>query len=453
MKKNKGKKTFGLILMFLIFTAILLSIFLCDSSRVGEANVFSLEINEMEENFDWKYIKRIDADAYLYKGPLITDELVDEILDIGGVKDVVLGTKVSVLMDYITFPGQGVSGWNYEIFRREAEKGYGVSFQSGYSPINDDKYNVLRGYNDTAKADYFRTGALKLIDGKHITDGDGYKVLISKEMAELNQLSVGDTINTKMRLYDSLQNGLGSTNMEIDLEVSGIFKVNKEQNLEGYPLKEDVAVNYMFVNNKTVLEYDQLYRQIFILDETPVYTSADFFVRNPLRLDSLMKKAENVADDTYFSAEKTVEIDNDLAKAYRRINRTSFVLTGWFGLTGFILLIMFFRKGLFKKKDLVALVASMVLATGVAFVGTGFAGNLMMKFIGVETSVEEEENDPMEVPLIENELRKYYESYELKCNVVEAGPFKKDVSVVMLAVGEVALVMMCGLALVLGKKK
>lgn len=407
----------------------------------------------MEENFDWKYIKRIDADAYIYNGPLITDELVNEIKDIGGVKDVCLGTKVSVLMEYITFPGEGVASWNYEINRREAEKGYGVSFQSGYSPVNDDKYNVLRGYNDTSKADYFRTGALKLVDGKHITDEDGYKVLISEELAEVNQLSVGDTFNTKMRLYDSLQDGLGSTNMEIDLEVAGIFKVNAEQNLEGYPLKEDVAVNYMFVNNKTVREYDQMYRQIFILDETPVYTSADFFVRNPLRLDSIMDKAEDVADGTYFKASSTAEIDKDLAKAYRRINRTSFVLTGWFGLTGFILLIMFFRKGLFKKKDIVALAAAMVLATGVAFVGTGFAGNLMMKFIGMETSVDEEENDPMEVPLTEQELRKYYESYELKCNVVEARPFQREVSVVMLVAGEAAVLMMCGLAFVIGKKK
>lgn len=452
MKKNKGKKIFGLILMFIIFTAILLSVFLCDSSRLGEANVFSLEINEMEENFDWKYIKRIDADAYIYNGPLITDKLVNEIMDIGGIKDVVLGTKVSVLMEYITFPGQGVAGWDYEIKRREAEKGYGVSFQSGYSPVNEDKYNVLRGYNDTSKADYFRTGSLKLVDGKHITDEDGYKVLISEELAETNHLSVGDTINTKMRLYDSLQDGLGSTNMEIDLEVAGIFKVVAEQNLEGYPLKEDVAVNYMFVNNKTVFEYDQLYRQIFILDETPVYTSAEFFVRNPLRLDGIMDKAEEAADDTYFSAEKTVEIDKNLAKAYRRINRTSFALAGWFGLTGFVLLIMFFRKGLFKKKDLAALVAAMVLATGAAFVGTGFAGNLMMKFIGVETSVEEEK-DPMEVPLTEQELRKYYKAYELKSNVVEAGAFQRDVSVVMLAAGEVALVVMCGLAFVIGKKR
>ena len=95
----------------------------------------------------------------------------------------------------------------------------------------------------------------------------------------------------------------------------------------------------------------------------------------------------------------------------------------------------------------------MILATGVAFVGTGFAGNLMMKFIGVETLAEEEETDPMEIPLTDKELRKYYESYELKCNVVEAGPFQRDVSVVMLAAGEVALVAMCGLAFVVGKKK
>lgn len=453
MKKNKGKKIFGFIVMFLMFTAILLSIFLCDSSRIGEANVFKLVVDEDEEMFESKYVKRIDGDMYLYEGPLITEELTDEILDIGGVKKASLGTKVSVLMESINFPGKGVGNYDYEIQKSEASKRYGAYYGSGHMLGSEDKYNVLRGYNDTALINYFRTGALKLVEGNHFTDEDGYKVLISDELAELNNLSVGDTFATKMQLYDSLQKKLGMTIMEIELEVAGIFKVNEEQDLEGYPLKEDIAVNYMFVNNKTVREYDQMYRQIFLLDEEPfVYTSAEFFVGNPLRLNAIMDKAEDVADGTYFSAKSTAEIDKDLAKAYRRINRTSFVLTGWFGLTGFILLIMLFRKKLFTKKDIVTLLISMILATGIAFVGTGLAGDLMMKFIGVEEQVSEE-RDPMELPITVQERKAYYEYYELKCNVVEAGPFKRDVSVVMLAAGEVALVMMCGLAFVLGKRK
>ena len=453
MNKNKGKQVTGIVIIFFIAVFLLLSLFLWDSSRIGEGNIFALEINEDEQLFGARYIKRIDGDLYTYDGPMITDTLVDEIMDIGGVKKASLGTKVSVLMETINFPGAGTGNWDYELQKKESSKRYGAYYGAGYTVASTDKYNLLRGYNDTELADYFRTGALKLVEGSHITDEDGYKVLISKELAEQNGFSLGSTFTTEIKLYDSLMNKVGNTVMEIELEVAGIFEVKAEQNLEGYPLKEDMAVNFMFVNNKTVREFDQIYRQVFMLDEEePAYTSAEFFVGNPLRLNNIMKKAEKEADSTYFKAVPSAEIDDNVAIAYQKINKVSMLLVGWFVVAGCILLVLLSKKRFINKKSVVGICASLLLATVAAFVVTPAAGNVMLKIAGVEKAVEEEK-DPMELPVTEKERREYYETFELRCNVIETGTFNRDVSVMTIIAGEVILILMSGLAVVLGKKK
>lgn len=454
MKKNKGNSIAGFVIMFVIASLFLISLFVWDSSQIGEGNIFEIKINEDADSFTAKHVKRIDGEFYTYNGPLITDEVVNEVLDVGGVKKACLGTEVSVLIEDIELPGSGAGKWNYELEKKDAAKGYGAYYGSGYIVGSEDKYNVLRGYNDTKLIDYFRTDMFKLVEGKHITDEDEHKVLVSDELAELNGLAVGDTFTTEIKLYDSLVGKVGSTVMEIQLEVAGIFHVNAEQNLDGVPLKEDIAVNYMFVNNKTVREFDQMYRQIFILDEEPVYTSAEFFVRNPLRLNGIMKRVQKLEqlDEAYFNVTAASGTEENIAEAYQKINTAALILAVWFAVMGTVLLILLFRRSKVGKNNIVALIIAIVLGTGVAFLGSGVVGNLMCKMAGLEATVADD-GEEAEVPVTPNERREYYEQFVLKCNVVEGDNFQRDVSVITMIAGEAVLVLMCGAAFVMGKKK
>lgn len=454
MKKNKGKWIFRYLVAFAVFASVLLSLFLWDSSRIGEGNVFAVEVKESEELFEPRYIKRIDGDIYVYNGALLTEELVNQILDIKGIKKASLGTKVSVLMEDIQFPGNGVGNWDYELQKREASKRYGAYYGSGYVVGSKDQYNVLRGYNDTSLINYFRNDALKLVEGTHFTDEDGYKVLISEELAELNQLAVGDTFKTEIKLYDSLQQRVGSSALEIELEVAGIFQVKAEQKRDGYPLKEDLAVNFMFTNNNTVKEFDQLLRQILLQDEEgdpTVYTSAEFFVGNPLSLNGTMKKVEKLVEKESYRVTTSAEVEEEVADVYARINRTTLALTAWFVLAGFVLLLLLFRKCKVSKKNIVGIIIALLLATGITFVGTGLAGNVMLKVMGVEMTAEET-SDSEETPLTVKEREEYYDSYELKSQDIQLDAFHRDISIVTILVGEVVLLLMCGVAIRLRRK-
>ena len=58
---------------------------------------------------------------------------------------------------------------------------------------------LLYGNTDSALYDKFRTGAFELVAGRHIAPEDRKKVLISEQLAEQNQLGLGDTITLSMR--------------------------------------------------------------------------------------------------------------------------------------------------------------------------------------------------------------------------------------------------------------
>ena len=58
---------------------------------------------------------------------------------------------------------------------------------------------MLYGNTDSALYDKFRTGAFELVAGRHIAPEDRKKVLISEQLAEQNQLGLGDTITLSMR--------------------------------------------------------------------------------------------------------------------------------------------------------------------------------------------------------------------------------------------------------------
>lgn len=80
----------------------------------------------------------------------------------------------------------------------------------------------------------FRSGKNILIDGRHIVRGDIDCVLVSDELAELNTLSVGDTIE------------LGQRNQR-DYRIVGIYKnVNSDASILTY---EDIPSNMIYISH------------------------------------------------------------------------------------------------------------------------------------------------------------------------------------------------------------
>ena len=59
---------------------------------------------------------------------------------------------------------------------------------------------MLTGVNDSSKETKFVSGAYKLVEGKHLENGYKNKILMHKDLAEKNNLKVGDKIKIKSNL-------------------------------------------------------------------------------------------------------------------------------------------------------------------------------------------------------------------------------------------------------------
>ena len=63
---------------------------------------------------------------------------------------------------------------------------------------------MITGVNDSEKETKFVSGAFRLVEGEHLATGDKNKVLLHKDLAEKNNLKLGDTIKVKSNLFLSL---------------------------------------------------------------------------------------------------------------------------------------------------------------------------------------------------------------------------------------------------------
>ena len=109
------------------------------------------------------------ASGYTYNGDFITEKMVDKI------------SKLEHVIGYNAKSSEGYWGVpkSFSPFPAMVTEGLATPYQA-----------VLNSSLDTR----FLNGTYKLEEGRHIKSDDSYVALISKELADKNNLSVGDTI-------------------------------------------------------------------------------------------------------------------------------------------------------------------------------------------------------------------------------------------------------------------
>ena len=194
-----------------------------------------IEIDSGNTNLYGSGSKNEWGTAYQYNGDYITQEVIDAITKVGGVVSYSAESEegyygAAVNFDY--FPG----AFNVSV------AGHGQS-----AP-----YTVTM---NTALSVEFLNGTYTLEEGRHIQPDDSYAVLISKELAAKNGLSVGDDIT----LYSM------DTQREDTFEIVGIFSgtegMSKDAMMsDGIPANQGYIDmnNYQKMWNETTLELGSL---------------------------------------------------------------------------------------------------------------------------------------------------------------------------------------------------
>ena len=143
---------------------------------------------------------------------------------------------------------------------------------------NFKRTGMITGVNDSEKETKFVSGAFQLVEGEHLATGDKNKVLLHKDLAEKNNLKLGDTIKIKSNLFDA-DNEKGADET-VEVTIKGMF--------DGHN-KGGVSVAQGLYENTIISDIDTAARVYGNTEDTAVYQDATFFVKGDKNLDSVIK--------------------------------------------------------------------------------------------------------------------------------------------------------------------
>ena len=161
------------------------------------------------------------------------------------------------------------------------------------------------GCFDSEYSPLFLSGALRLTEGRHVTEGNS-GIILYEGLAEKYGLSLGDTLEIK--------NGNPDDPL-VECEIAGLFEViaddDDEQATMAKPSTFYDYENYIFTDMDTMSAVSAPYTA----SEGNGITSVDFFVSDAAKLESIVQEVQNISSidwDSYY-----VTVNNEV---YERIS-------------------------------------------------------------------------------------------------------------------------------------
>lgn len=180
--------------------------------------------------------------AYQYQGDYITQEVIDAIAKVDGVVDCSAESE----------GGYWGAGVNFAYFTGA----FNIDFTGGYG--QSVPYTVTLNSELSAN---FLNGTYTLEEGRHIRPDDSYAVLISRELADKNGLSVGDGIT----MYDL------DSDSENTFEIVGIFGGTEGMSKDAM-MADGIPANQGYIDMNS---YNEIFhREAMALGSLDVYLSS-----------------------------------------------------------------------------------------------------------------------------------------------------------------------------------
>lgn len=209
--------------------------------------------------------------TYTYNGNYITPEILDAI------------SKVNGVVDYNSDNPRGFWGAGVDFEYLPA------AFDLSYTPYGES--SAYTAALSSEKSSDFESGKYSLVDGRHITPEDKFVVMISKELADYNKLSVGDIMT--MYCLDSDSN--------VKLEIIGIFDGTEGTSGNGGFSVSDIPANCGYVDYTTMFE--NFGRKI------DGYTQIDIYVEDPVSIQNVYDKVKNLSELRGKSLKLSIDTD------------------------------------------------------------------------------------------------------------------------------------------------
>ena len=257
--RKRGKTLILLLTLFVISTFVLTGLSIlaaADQSalslRQSVGGSIKLELDK-DNRQNWTYQQSVGGTLVGYTGTPITDEDIEKVMSVKGIH---------------SYNGVG----DGSVFAMD------FSFISGFSFGPGSDYSRLPSVSNSEYFNYFRRGAFKLVEGRHITPEDDHAVLISTALAERNGLKLGDTITVQC-CYDAD----GYPN--VSLKIIGIYKSTLDDG--GFTTTSTDKRNRLIIDHKAMQE-------IMMHDVIQYDNGVEFFVDDPRDIDKIAAQIQKL---------------------------------------------------------------------------------------------------------------------------------------------------------------
>lgn len=262
--------------------------------------------------------------AYQYNGDYITQEVVDAIDKVDGVVNYSAESE----------GGYWGAGINFEYFTGS----FNIDFTGGYG--QSVPYTVTLNSELSAN---FLNGTYTLEEGRHIQPDDSYAVLISKELADKNGLSVGDDIT----MYDL------DSDSENTFEIVGIFSGTEGMSKDSM-MADGIPANQGYIDMNSCNEIFD--REAMELGSLDVYVDSAENVQDVLET---IQNLPEIRDKTFTYSTDTENFDliSDPLSSVQTMVDTAVIVIAVTGAVIIVLLLVLWTRG--RKKE-----AGILMAVG-----------------------------------------------------------------------------------------
>lgn len=188
----------------------------------------------------------------------------------------------------------------------------------------------LLGNNDSSLHEYFVLNIFTLEEGRHLRPDDTGQALISRELAQMNQLKAGDTFTAYITEDGNVTGeaaGAGASEDGYRLKIAGIFdEMHTEAGNQNTP-ECDLPANFIFIDAATSQDIG---RKRQGTSQRYFNGGAAFFARDPKELDRIVQEVQRLDGVDWDSLKLTV---NNTAyqksvEALDRLSGMTFLMVG-----------------------------------------------------------------------------------------------------------------------------
>lgn len=174
--------------------------------------------------------------------------------------------------------------------------------------------------------EYFRIGVCEIIEGRNIQSNDQGKAVISRELAEQNQIGIGDSfcLETKEAWMSANPSAPEQTvGIPAEVEIIGIFDVNFKQEITIYTMEYQIIENMIFTDEVTK---EILRSNMGDSDQQDTYENISFFADASENLENILEEIKALTSSQGLLAEMDESSYQTAAQPLRQIRMISLIL-------------------------------------------------------------------------------------------------------------------------------